>query len=100
MVFEFVVKAPSTNNQIFDRHEQSVTLQARLTVTGEQIASSGFYHQLVINVPQLRYRSVPVGADGDQVIYSVTTIVMYDQTEANPWTAQVQNQFSSYLTSS
>jgi hypothetical protein len=100
VVFEFVVKAPSTNNVIFDRHEQSTTLSANLTITGSQIATSGFYHLLTINVPQLRYRSVPIGADGDQIIYSVGTMVLYDDAEANPWTARVQNQFSSYLVSS
>lgn len=99
VVLEFVVKAPSTNNQIFDRLEQSITMGARLTITGEQIGSSGFYHLCEIYVPQLRYRSVPIGADGDQIIYSVSTIVMYDDTELNPWTARVRNQFSAYLVS-
>lgn len=99
VALEFVVKAPSTNNVIFDRLEQSVTMAAQLTVTGEVISGSN-YHLLRLTFPQLRYRSVPIGADGDQVIYSVTTIVMYDDTEANPWTARVQNQFSSYLVSS
>ncbi len=85
---------------IFDRHEQSITLSANLTVTGEQIASSGFYHLMTINIPQLRYRSVAIGADGDQIIYSVTTMVMYDDVEVNPFTLRVQNQFSAYLVSS
>lgn len=100
VVFEFVVKAPSTNNLVFDRLEQSLTAAARLTVTGEQIGTSGFFHTWLLYIPQLRYRSVPIGADGDQIIYSITTIVMYDQTEANPWTAEVRNQFSAYLVSS
>lgn len=97
VVFEFVVKAPSAANVIFDRFEQSVTLGARLTITGEQIGSSGFFHLLEIYLPQLRYRAVPIGADGDQIIYSASTVVMYDDTEANPWTARVRNQFSAYL---
>jgi hypothetical protein len=100
VVFEFVVKAPSTSNVMFTRLEAATKMAATLTVTGDQIASTGYYHSLVIAIPQLNYRTVPIGADGDQVIYSVSTIVFYDQAEANPWKVTVQNQFAAYLASS
>lgn len=100
VVFEFVVKAPSTNNVMFTRLEAATKMAATLTVTGDEIGSSGFDHLLKIEIPQLNYRAVPIGADGDQIIYSASTIVFYDNAEANPWKVTVNNQFASYLVSS
>lgn len=98
VLLEFVVRA-SSSNTIFTQLEGQVELAANITLTGSEI-SVGVDHEVFINVPRLRYRAIPIGADGDLVTYSVQTVVMYDDTLANPFEITVVNTTPSYLVSS
>ena len=100
MVLEFVVQAPNTNNQIFVDLETATEVDVNLLVEGDEIASSGFFHSLEIDFPQLNYRAIPIGADGDLITYSIQAVIFYDQGIGNPFTLVVQNEFATYLASS
>ena len=92
VVLEFVADLTTDNNP-FTRLEGNVLMSARITVVG-----STSPHEFVIWVPQIKLRAVPIGTDGDRITLSISTVVQYDNTEANPWTATVVNSTPSYLT--
>ena len=91
VIFEFVADL-TTSNLPFERLEGNILLSAQLTVEG-----STSPHEIVINIPQLKYRAVPIGTDGDRITLAISTVVFYDQATANPWTATVVNTTPEYL---
>lgn len=92
VVLEFVVDL-TTSNLPFERLEGNVLLSARLTVEG-----STSPHEIEVYCPQIKYRTVPIGTDGDRITLAISTVVFYDNNEANPFTARVVNTTASYLT--
>lgn len=97
VMLEFVVNASDTS--FHTRLEASTLLSAVLTTTGAVISGANA-HSWSVNVPQLKYKSVPIGTDGDQVIYTVTAVVFYDAGLANPFEITVVNTTPTYLVSS
>jgi len=97
VMLEFVVNASSTT--FHTRLEASALTSAVLTTTGAVISGANA-HLWRVNVPQVKYKSVPIGTDGDQVIYTVTAVIFYDQGLANPFEVTVVNTTPSYLVSS
>jgi hypothetical protein len=97
VMLEWVVRA-SSDNTVFTRLEGMVELSAQITLTGAQIGIGPADHTVIVNVPQLKYRAVPIGSDGDVVIFSISTAVMYDDTLANPYEVTVINDQATYLT--
>mgnify|MGYP006175265481 CR=1 FL=1 len=96
------VIAPSTSwagssVSIFDNLEQQIALAAQITLTGPTINGTDS-HQVVINVPNLMYTAIPIGSDGDIITYSLSTVIFYDDTLANPWEVTVVNDQADYLT--
>ncbi len=100
VVLEFVIQAPNTDNAIFTALEAATEVDVNLLVTGDQIGSSGFYNSLEIDFPQLNYRAVAIGADGDLITYSIQAVIFYDQGIGNPFTVTVRNSTAAYLVSS
>lgn len=98
VMLEFVVEA-GTDNTIFAQLEANTLLQAILTLEGATITGA-YDHLLEINVPSLKYATIPITADGDLITFAVATQVMYNQNEANPFTIRVINTTSGYLASS
>jgi hypothetical protein len=100
VLLEFVVRAGSSVT-LFTRLEGLVELEATITLTGADINTTGpDANMVIINVPKMMYRAVPIGADGDIITYSVSTVIFYDDTLANPWEVTVQNDTTAYLTPS
>lgn len=95
VLLEWVIRA-SSDNTVFTRLEGMVELSAVITLTGSLINGVD-RHQVVINVPRFKYRAVPIGADGDVVIFSVSTAVMYSDLLANPFEITIQNDQATYL---
>lgn len=98
VLLEWVVRA-GPDITIFSQLEGLVELAAQITLEGGEI-SPGVNHQVIINVPRFAYRTIPIGSDGDLVIYSLTTVVMYDDVLANPYEVTVVNETAGYLTPS
>lgn len=97
VMLEYVVKA-SSSNTLFTRLEGQVELAAMLTLTGADINTTGpDANQMVIDVPRTMYKAVAIGADGDIITYSVSTVIFYDDTLANPFQITVQNDTPAYL---
>lgn len=96
VLIEWVLRA-SADNTVFTRLEGMTELAARLTLTGPEINPTDD-HKIVLNIPKLKYRMVPIGADGDYLIFSVSTVIMYDDALANPFELTIQNDTASYLT--
>lgn len=95
VMLEWVVRA-SADNTVFTRLEGLVELAALITLTGADINGVD-NHKVVVNVPRLKYRAVPIGTDGDVITYSLTTVVFYDDTLANPFELTVVNDNATYL---
>lgn len=98
-VLEWVVRA-SADNTIFTQMEGLVNLAAEITLTGAAIEGSSAFHQVKINVPQINYRAIPIGVDGDLITYSIQTVIRYDDALQNPWEVTVQNETDEYLVAS
>jgi hypothetical protein len=99
VLLEWVVRAgPDTT--IFDQLEQQIEVAALITLEGGEIGAGPERHSVVINVPRLRYRTVPIGADGDIVTYSLTTVILYDYGLQNPYEVTVVNDTPEYLVAS
>jgi hypothetical protein len=98
VILEFVINA-TADNTLFTRLEGSIETAARLTVEGGAINAS-IDHELIISIPRLKYRAVPIGADGDIITYTVQTVVFYDDAIANPFEITVKNTDPTYLVSS
>lgn len=100
VVFEFVVRA-SADNTLFTRLDGSIETSALLTIVGATISGSN-PHELILNIPRLKYRAVPIGTDGDLITFQVQTVVFWDPQPGleNPWEATVINTTPAYLVSS
>jgi hypothetical protein len=98
VVLEFVVKATSSNTY-FTRLEGSIETAAVLTLTGSLISGVNS-HKVSINIPRLKYKAIPIGADGDVIIYTIQAVVFYDAGLQNPFEVTVVNDVPSYLVSS
>lgn len=96
VTLEWVVRA-SADNTVFTRLEGMVELSAVITLNGGDIGIGPNDHEVIINVPKLKYRAVPIGSDGDVVIFSISTAVIYDDTLANPYEVTVVNDQATYL---
>ncbi len=97
VVLEFVVRADNSTT-LFTRLEGDTLLRMVMTFTGSVISGSN-RHKLVITVPRLKYRAVPIGTDGDLITYQVQTVVFYDGTDLNPFQVRVVNDVPAYLVS-
>lgn len=98
VLFEFVARASATSN-LHARLEAGTELSAVLTIEGSVI--TGVHkHKLLIRLPRLKYRAVPIQVDGDQIVFAASAVILYDTTLANPWEAEVQNEVTAYLVSS
>jgi hypothetical protein len=98
VLLEFVMQA-GTDNTIFEHLEQGQQLQALFTLEGANITGA-IDHLLEINIPALKYATIPIAADGDLITFAVATQVLYSQAEANPFTMRVINNTPGYLASS
>jgi len=98
VVLEWVVRA-SSDNTLFTRLQGSIETAAKITLTGSVINASAS-HKVVVNIPKLQYRAVPIGADGDVITYTVQAVMFYDATLENPFEVTVINTTPSYLASS
>lgn len=95
-LLEWVVRAGSSVT-IFQNLEQQVELAALITLSGADINGVDA-NQVILNVPRLTYRAIPIGSDGDIITYALSTVIFYDDTLVNPWEATVINDTASYLT--
>ncbi len=95
VVLEFEIRA-AADQTYFDRLDQQTTVTGTFDITGDSI-SGGNSHQLKIEIPQMRYTAVPIGTDGDLIVYQITAMVFYDNTLANPFRVTVVNKTSAYL---
>lgn len=98
VLFEFVARA-SASSPLHARLEAGTELYALLTVEGSNISGAND-HALVIRMPRMKYRAVPIQVDGDQIVFAVSAIVFYDTDLANPFEVEVVNDIASYLVSS
>jgi hypothetical protein len=98
VIFEFVMKAMS-GDDLHQRLERSTRMSARLTIVGDTI-SGAFAHRMIISIPSVKFRAVPIGVDGDKIIFTVQTVVMWDSSLVNPFEITVGNTTAAYLTSS
>jgi hypothetical protein len=98
IVLEWVVRA-SSDNTLFTRLEGSIETAALITLTGSAINGSAD-HQIIISIPKIKYRAVPIGSDGDVITYTVQAVLLYDVAIDNPFTVTVVNTTSAYLVSS
>lgn len=96
VLLEFVVRA-SRDNTLFTRLEGLVDLAAQITLTGADINTVD-PHQVKIEIPTMNYRAIAIGADGDVITYSVSTVIRYDDGLANPYQVTVDNDIPTYLT--
>lgn len=96
ILLEWVVRAGS-DVTIFQRLEGLVELAATITLTGADINGTDS-HKVIIDVPRLMYRAVPIATDGDMIVYNVSTVVFMDDTLVDPWQVTVQNTDAAYLT--
>lgn len=94
-LLEMVVNA-KVDSAIHTRLEAGTLLSAKLTIEGATITGA-HKHQLIINVPSLKYRSAVIGSDGDTITYSLATVVFYDASLANPFEITVKNTTATYL---
>lgn len=94
-LLEFVVRADDQTT-LFTRLEQQVEMEATMTFTGDTISGANS-HKLVVSMPRMRYRAIPIGTDGDLVIYQVQTLLMYDSTLLNPFEVKVTSDQTGYL---
>jgi hypothetical protein len=95
---EFTIKAARSATW-FDRLRSNTRLVADITVEGPTISGAN-RHSITLTMPEMIYRAVAIGADGDLITYAVNGVIMYNQTLGNPWTATVVNRTSAYLVSS
>jgi len=99
VMLEWVIRA-SADNTIFTQLEQLVNLAATIPLTGAAITGSSAYHEVKINVPQINYRAIPIGVDGDLITYSLQTVIRWDDTLQNPWEVTIKNDTDQYLAAS
>lgn len=95
VLFEAVVTATSST-QYHGWLEGNSLQAATLTIDGASI-NAGYKHQLKIELPQLKYRAVPIQTDGDLITYSIQTVVFYDSGITAPYRVTVQTDQTSYL---
>jgi hypothetical protein len=98
VLLEWVVRA-SSDNTIFTQLEGLVNLSAKITLTGAAIAGSAF-HEVVIDVPAINYRAIPIGVDGDLITYSVQTVIRWSDDLQNPYEVSINNDTPEYLVAS
>jgi hypothetical protein len=99
VVLEFVVSADATTT-LDARLLASTLTTAQLVIEGATISGAN-KHKLTIDIPQLKYRAVQIGTDGDQIVFAVSTVVFYDAGLANPFRVTVINDVTpAYLVSS
>lgn len=94
-MLEWVVRA-SASNTVFTRLEGQVELAAKITLTGAAINGTD-NNSMIIDVPRLMYRAVPIGSDGDIITYALSTVLFQDDTLVNPWQVTVLNNTPAYL---
>lgn len=97
VLVEWVIKA-SRDTSLFTRLEGLVEMTANITLIGAMVNDVDF-HQIEINIPRTIYKAIPIGADGDVVTFSVSTVIFWDDTLANPYEITVQNDIPAYLAS-
>jgi hypothetical protein len=98
VMLEFTVRADE-NTTLFTRLEAGTELEATMTFEGGLISGAN-RHTLMISVPKLKYRAVPIGTDGDLIVYNVQALVMYDDGIDNPFTVTVDSDETGYLVAS
>jgi hypothetical protein len=98
VVFEFTVRADA-NTTLFTRLEGSTELEATLTFEGATISGAN-EHKLILSIPTMKYRAVPISTDGDLVVFNVQAAVFYDGDDDNPFTVTVVNTTPAYATAS
>lgn len=99
VVLEFQVSASPTNGAYLTRLEGQTNVAATLQLIGNLISGAN-YHKVLINIPAMQYKAVPIAADGDLIVYNISAIVFYDVGIANPFQITVVNDVPVYLVSS
>ena len=99
VVLEFVVTAQPTADSLFTRLDGAISSGVLINCQGALIGGSS-YHRMMISVPNMKYKAIPIGADGDLITYSVQAVVFYDSLMANPFEVTVVNTTAAYLASS
>lgn len=99
VLLEFVVTASSTNHTYFTRLEANTDVYTKLVLEGALITGV-IYHTLTIEIPHMKYRAIPIAADGDIITYAVQGVIFYDVEFANPLKVTVINDTAAYLASS
>lgn len=79
ILFEFVMRAASADT-FWTKLEAQSDLEATLTFTGSAVNGTT-NHGLVITLPQMRYRAVPISSDGDLITYQVQGIIFANATD-------------------
>ncbi len=97
-VLEFTVRADQ-NTTLFTRLEAQTLLEATMTFEGGTISGAN-KHKLVVTVPSLKYKAVPIATDGDLIVYNVQAILFYDGGIDNPFTVRVVSDETGYLVAS
>lgn len=98
VVFEFVARADDLTT-LFDRLEDRTEVTATLTFEGGVISGAN-NHSLIIRMPRIRYQRVPIGTDGDLIVYNVMGLMLYDGDLENPFEVTVISDETGYLVSS
>lgn len=76
--------------------ENSQELQAIVTVQDALIEET-YYHEMIITIPKLKYRLVPVGMENGKQIFNVECNVFYDSSLGGPLEIKVTNTQADYL---
>lgn len=97
-MLEFTVRADE-NTTLFTRLEAQTLLEATMTFEGGTISGAN-KHKLVITVPSMKYKAVPIAADGDLIIYNVQALIFFDGGIDNPFTVRVVSDETGYLVAS
>jgi hypothetical protein len=95
---EFVVRADNTTT-LLDRLEARTEVTATMTFVGATISGANA-HKLIVRIPRVRYKAVPIAADGDLITYQVQGLLLYDATLANPYQITVVSDQTGLLVSS
>jgi hypothetical protein len=97
-LLEFTVRADASDD-LFDRLEGRTEMEAELIFTGGVISGANA-HKVTLDLPRIRYRAVPIGTDGDLIVYNVQGLLLYDGTMLNPFEVTVVNVTPAMLVSS
>jgi len=92
--FDLLLDANTTE---LDHLEANDALKAIITAQGALIEST-YYHKLVLTLPKLKYKALPMGSEDNMVLYNVKSNLLYDSGVGYLVQAVVNNLCTGFLT--